>query len=91
MTLRAYRQIHRKKSAITSTTFLPAGRGGSHGSGTPDRSDSGERSSLNHSHLMKPSRTVVFFASSPHETILASSEGSCCSYRMQVGTLRYVS
>lgn len=79
MTRRAYRQIHLKKSAITSTTFFPAGNGGNHGSGTPERSDSGERRSLNHSHLTNPSRTVVFFASSPHETILASSEGSCCS------------
>lgn len=50
---RAYRQMHRRKSAMTSTTFLPTGRGGSHGSGTPDRSDSGERRSLNHSHLHK--------------------------------------
>ena len=42
-------------------------------------------------HLIKPLVTDAFLASSPQLTILASSSGSCCSYRMHVGTLRYVS
>jgi len=40
---------------------------------------------------MSPLVTVAFLASRPQLTILASCSGSCCSYRMHVGTLRYVS
>lgn len=66
----AYRQMQRKKSAMTSTTFLPTGSGGSHGSGTPERSDSGERRSLNHSHLQEAQK---------HQPSLTAKEHIACT------------